>query len=118
LDSLLSQGHAGSVGAHGLTEMYAVLTRTPFTPAIQPSEAWQTLEATILPHLEVIALSAPAYKQLVQHCATAGWIGGRVYDLIHLRCAQKADCDRLYTFNVKDFRALAPEDFRERVCAP
>ena len=118
LDSMVSHGHRGSISAHGLAEIYAVLTRTPFTPAIYPSEAWRILEATVLPHVEVLALSAAEYKHLVQQCAAAGWIGGRVYDLIHIRCARKAQCDRLYTFNVKDFRALAPDDFRDRVCSP
>src|SRR5439155_9444578 len=53
-----------------------------------PSEAWQIIEEMILPH--------------------NGWAGGRIHDAIHLRCAQKARCDRICPFNVKDFRALAP----------
>src|ERR1700736_1749247 len=43
----------------------------------------------------------------VRHCATSGWAGGRIHDAVHLRCAEKASCDRIYTFNVKDFRTLA-----------
>ena len=35
-------------------------------------------------------------------------VGGVVFEALHLHCAQKAACDRIYTFNVKDFRALAP----------
>jgi hypothetical protein len=35
-----------------------------------------------------------------------------------LRCAQKADCDRIYTFNVKDFRSLAPAGLAEKIAAP
>ena len=33
--------HHGYIGADGLTEVYSVLTRTPFKPPLYPSEAWQ-----------------------------------------------------------------------------
>jgi len=118
LEGMVSQGHHGCMSAHGLVEIYAVLTRTPFVPAIYPSEAWQILEVSILPHIEIVVLSAAEYQDLVRQCAAEGQVGGRVYDVIHLRCAQKAACDRLYTFNVEDFRALAPGEIRERICAP
>jgi predicted nucleic acid-binding protein len=118
LDGMVSEGHTGCISAHGLAEVYAVLTRTPFIPAIYPGEAWQILEASILPDMEIVALSAAEYKDLVRQCAAEGQIGGRIYDWIHLRCAQKAKSDRLYTFNVKDFRALARDDFRDKVCTP
>jgi hypothetical protein len=36
------------ISSHGLAEFYAVLTRTPFTPPIYPSEAWQLLTENIL----------------------------------------------------------------------
>lgn len=118
LDAMLLEGHKGYVSAHSLAEFYSVLTRTPFIPAIYPSEAWQMLEVSILPHVKIVALSGAEYKDLVRQCATEGHVGGRVYDAVHLRCARKAKCDRLYTFNVKHFRALAPDSFRHKVSAP
>ena len=118
LDAMASQRHKGFMSAHSVAEVYSVLTRTPFDPPIYPGEARQILEASILAHLEVVALSATDYRDLVRECAAEGQIGGRVYDAIHLRCARKARCDRLYTFNVKDFLALAGEGFRDKVCAP
>jgi len=51
-------------------------------------------------------------------CAIAGWTGGRIHDAMHLRCAQKAQCDRIYTFNVKDFRTLAAPEMLSRIAAP
>jgi len=118
LEAMVSQGHEGYMSAHSVAEVYAVLTRTPFRPPVYPSEAWQILEASILPHLEIVTLSATDYKDVVRQCAAAGQIGGRIYDAIHIRCAQRADCDRLYTLNVRDFRVLSPEDFQDRICAP
>jgi len=44
LEELLRRKHRGCISAHGLTEVYSVLTRTPFKPPLYPSEAWQIIE--------------------------------------------------------------------------
>ena len=38
-----------NVGAHGLAEFYSVLTRTPFTPRVHPTEASRFLDDNVLP---------------------------------------------------------------------
>jgi predicted nucleic acid-binding protein len=118
LEELVSRKHRGYLSAHSLTEVYPVLTRTPFKPPLYPSEAWQIIEQMILPHMELVTLTPKEYREVVRHCAVSGWVGGKVHDAVHLRCAQKAGCDRIYTFNVKDFRALAPPDLANRVALP
>ncbi len=118
LDESIGRKHRGSVSAHSLTEFYSVLTRTPFRPPLYPNEVWQIIEAMILPHMELVTLSAKEYQEVVRQCSRSGWIGGKIHDAVHLRCAQKAGFDRLYTFNVKDFRALASDEFRGRIAAP
>ena len=97
------------VSAHGLAELYSVLTRTPFTPPVYPAEAWQVISENILPYFEVVTLSAKEYSDTIRNCAKLGLTGGRLYDALHLRCAQKSGCSRIYTFNVKHFKTLAPE---------
>lgn len=99
----------GCSSTHALAEFYAVLTRTPFTPRVSTSEAWQLLAHNILPYFEVAALSARDYQDAIHGCATQGWIGGRIYDALHAQAARKAGCDQIYTFNVRHFRQLAPE---------
>lgn len=118
LEELVSRKHRGSISAHSLTEVYSVLTRTPFKPPLYPSEAWQIIEEMILPHMELLTLTPKEYREVVRHCAASGWAGGRIHDAVHLRCAQKAGCDRIYTFNVKDFRALASPDLADKISAP
>jgi predicted nucleic acid-binding protein len=118
LEELVRGRHKGVISAHSLTEVYSVLTRTPFKPPLYPSEAWQIIEQMILPHMELVTLTAKEYREVVLRCAANGWAGGRVHDAVHLRCAQKAECDRVYTFNVKDFRSLAPAGFADRIAAP
>lgn len=46
-----------------------------------------------------------------------GAMGGATYDVVQLACARKAAAERIFTFNVKDFRGLDP-DIAERVMAP
>lgn len=57
---------------------------------------------------------AEFYSALIK----AGLVGGVLFDALHLCGAQKAGCDRIYTFNVKDFRALATDAFRDKITAP
>jgi predicted nucleic acid-binding protein len=108
----------GFISTHGLAEFYSVITRAPFTPRVHPAEAGRFLDDNILPYFELVALSAKDYKAVLHSCTVAGLIGGVVFDALHLHSAQKAGCDRVYTFNVKDFRALAPSDLIDKISAP
>ena len=108
----------GYIITHGLAEFYSVLTRAPFSPRVHPAEAGRFLEDNILPHFELVALSPHDYKAVLSTCAKAGLVGGVVFDALHLRGAQKAGCDRVYTLNVKDFRALAPNELQDKISAP
>jgi predicted nucleic acid-binding protein len=106
------------ITTHGLAEFYSVLTRAPFRPRVHPAEASRFLEDNILPHFELVALSAEDYRTVLSTCAKAGLVGGVVFDALHLYGAQKAGCDRIYTFNVKDFRALATDALRDKITSP
>jgi len=108
----------GCISTHGLAEFYSVLTRAPFTPRVHPTEAGRFLDDNVLPHFELVALSANDYKLVLRSCAVSGLVGGLVFDALHLHSAQKAGCDRLYTFNVKDFRLLAPSSMADKIAAP
>ncbi len=117
LSSVRSKKIDGHISGHGMIEFYAVITRTPFRPPVYPNEALQLLTQNILPFFEPITLSTKEYRDVVQGCAEQGWTGGRIYDLLHLKCAQKAGCDRIYTFNVRHFQQLAPE-LASRITSP
>jgi predicted nucleic acid-binding protein len=108
----------GCISTHGLAEFYSVLTRAPFVPRVHPAEAGRFLDDNVLPYFELIALSGNDYKAVLRSCTNAGLIGGMVFDALHLHGAQKAGCDRVYTFNVKDFRVLAPPALADKIAAP
>lgn len=106
------------VSAHGLAELYAVLTRAPKPLSIHPSDAWQMIEKGILPHVKVVSLSSDEYRSVVEECGRQNWAGGLIYDLLHLRAAAKSSCARIYTFNVKHFRSIAPAGLKEKILMP
>ena len=108
----------GCISTHGLAEFYSVITRAPFTPRVHPTEAGRFLDENILPFFELVVLLAEDYKTVLRSCIAAGLIGGVVYDALHLHSAEKANCDRIYTFNVRDFRSLAPKEFLDKISAP
>jgi predicted nucleic acid-binding protein len=118
LEELIRRKHRAYISAHSLTEVYSVLTRTPFKPPLYPSEAWQIIEEMIIPHMELVVLTPKEYQEVVRHCVVNGLAGGRVHDVVHLRCAQKTGCNRIYTFNVRDFRSLASADLADKISAP
>lgn len=117
-DVFANKKQQGVICSHALAEVYSVLTRAPAPLLIYPAEVWQMLETGILPHVELVSLTGTEYREAVAECARNNWAGGRIYDLMHLRAAQKSACRRLYTFNVKHFRSLAPASWQANIVAP
>jgi predicted nucleic acid-binding protein len=105
---ITSGRHQGFVSAHGLAETFTTLTRLPVAPMIHPSEAYRLVSETIAGRCEVVPLAEKDYLSTLAAAAKAGLRGGVIYDALHLRCAEKAGCDRIYTFNIADFVRIAP----------
>lgn len=108
----------GCVSSHSLAELYSVLTRTPFRPRIHPAEAGRFLEEGIFPFFEVVSWTDEDYRLTLRASANLSLIGGAAYDALHLCAARKANCERLYTLNIKDFRALAPAEWHDKITSP
>lgn len=96
------------VAAHTLMETYSVLTRLPLKPRITPSVAIQFLETNLLPTVQVVALSAQDYLDLLRSLPALGTAGGTVYDSLLVKAAELAQVDHLLTFNVKHIQRLWP----------
>ncbi len=101
-------GHEGFVSAHGLAETFNTLTRLPITPMVHPTEAYRFVSETIVGRCAVVCLVEKDYLATLEAAAKAGLRGGVIYDALQLRCAEKARCDRIYTFNISDFVRIAP----------
>jgi predicted nucleic acid-binding protein len=65
----------------------------------------------------VISLDANEYFLAIESLSRRGFGGAVIYDALLLACARKAKADRIYTWNLRHFRALAP-DLAERIVAP
>lgn len=108
----------GFVSTHGMAEFYSVITRVPFNPRIRPADAGRLLDENILPWFGLVELSSGDYRSTLQSYAAAGLVGGIIFDALHLCAAKKANCDLIYTFNLRDFRAIAPEELKARITIP
>jgi predicted nucleic acid-binding protein len=59
--------------------------------------------------LKIISLDAREYYSAMEEAATAGIVGGMIYDMLLARCALKAKAETIYTWNVNHFQRLGPE---------
>ena len=108
----------GFMGQHSIAEVFASLTRLPVQPRIHPVEAARIVTENILPHFEVVLLGKEDYLEAMNIMASGGWSGAKIYDALLLRCAARCAAERIYTFNLGDFRQLAPPGLHEKICAP
>lgn len=98
----------GCCAAHSLAELYATLTRLPGRHRLSGDQVLLFL-GNIRERLTTVALDAEEYFAVMEEAATAGIVGGAVYDALLARCALKSGADTIYTWNVKHFQQFGPE---------
>ena len=103
-------------GAHTLAEVYAVLSRLPGGRKVRPQFADRLLEQ-IVTRMTVVPLSAEEYATTIHAAARMGLAGGIIFDAVLLACARKVDAQRIYTWNERHFRLVAP-DLSDRITTP
>jgi predicted nucleic acid-binding protein len=108
----------GFMSAHSIAEVYAALTRPPVQPRIHPLEALRILTDNIMPHFEIIPIGKKDYVEALNTVGNGGWSGGKIYDALLLCSATKNPVERLYTFNLTEFKPLAPPGLQRILCAP
>ena len=107
----------GFISVHSIAEMYAALTRLPVQPRIHPAEAARIITDNILPHFETVSVGKKDYTEALRLVGDGGWGGAKIYDALLIGCAVRSGADRIYTFNLVDFRQIAPS-LEEKICAP
>jgi predicted nucleic acid-binding protein len=95
-------------GVHSLAEIYSVMTALPVRPAIPPEQALLFIEE-ILRRLTPVSLTVEEYATAIRNTAALGFTSGRIYDALLLACAAKWQAKAIYTWNVKHYRASAPD---------
>lgn len=96
------------VAAHALAECYATLTALPLSPRLSSGQAKHLLRHSITNHATVVPLDEDDYASVLDRAADLDLRGGAIYDLLHVRAAERAEADALYTFNGRDFRRMPP----------
>lgn len=117
LESIAEGKDVGVASAHSLAEMFSALTSVPVTPRILPSEARAIVATNVQRHFRFVDITVAMYERAMEICVGRGLGGGRVYDALLIECARLAEAERMYTFNLQDFRRLAP-DLADRLAAP
>jgi predicted nucleic acid-binding protein len=114
---LIDERNCGWISQHAIAETYSVLTSAPLVPRIHPSEVLTILQENILPYVQVVSLEPADYQRVAREMAAGHWRSGKIYDALHLCCAEKQPIDLIYTFNVGDFQRLAPH-LRTKIRSP
>jgi len=97
-----------AVSSHCLAEVFASLTTMPTIPRMTPEMVQEVLATGLLASAEIVSLSARDYELAIDHMVRLGLVSGAIYDALHVRAAEKAECDELVTFNGRDFRRMPP----------
>jgi len=108
----------GVVAGHSLVELYAVLTRLPPPFRHSPAQALLSIETNVVSHFQISSLTGREYAALLKELVLAGISGGTVYDAVLLKAAAKTAVDRIYTFNVKHFQEVSPENLLPIIASP
>jgi predicted nucleic acid-binding protein len=68
-------------------------------------------------HTRVISLDGEEYLETIDAMSRRGLSGAVVYDALILACARKARAERIFTWNLRHFRMVAP-DLTAKIMAP
>jgi predicted nucleic acid-binding protein len=102
--------------AHSLAEVYATMTRLPGRHRLNGDQVLLCLD-NIRERLTLIALTGDEYHSAIKDAASAGVVGGTIYDALIARCALKAKAETVYTWNRRHFEQFGSK-IAERLRAP
>lgn len=105
-----------ATSAQTVAEVYHTLTAMPPVLRLAPSDAVLAVE-TFLKRLIPVTLTAEECMETLRRTANLGHSGAMIYDALHLACARKIAADKIYTWNLRNFRRVAP-DLASRIVSP
>jgi predicted nucleic acid-binding protein len=93
---------------HSLAEVYSGMTALPVKPPIPAEQAFLFVQE-VQSRLTLVALEPHEYFETIHRSSELGLTSGRIYDALLLGAAAKCRAQTIYTWNLKHFRAIAPE---------
>lgn len=94
------------VNTHALSETFSSLTGGILKFRFSPAAAVQAIERAVLPRVDAVALTFEECLGALREAHGRGIRGGAIYDYLHLVSARSRSAPRLYTLNVRHFRAF------------
>jgi predicted nucleic acid-binding protein len=102
--------------AHTLAEVFATMTALPVKDIIPPEQVLLFVQE-VRDRFTIVTLTEDEYFETIERTAARGLTSGRIYDALLLKCAAKVKAETIYTWNLKHFRAIAPQQ-ADRIQAP
>lgn len=97
------------IAGHSLLESYSVLTRLPPPHRMSPEITLRLLSETLATSdIVICGVDPQGYWLVLREMARSEVAGGRVYDAAIAHAAKRAGATALFTWNVRDFIAVAP----------
>lgn len=93
---------------HAMTELYSVLSGSLKPRRLSPKIVVPLIEQ-YAKKITVFTLTFDETLHVIKDCATRGITGAAIYDTLILACARKAGATVIYTYNLRDFRRIAPD---------
>ena len=109
LQRVISKQDTASCSLHSLAETFSVLVRLPSKPKLPAKRVFELLETNVIPHFHFVALEQSDYIDAFRSFSETSFSGGRIYDFLILLASRKVSPDRIYTFNVNEWKMLAPD---------
>ena len=103
-----AEAAGASLAAHSLAELFAVLTGRPLPTKVPPVLAEQIVRHTSK-RFHTVTLTTGETLNAVQGLAMLGHSGGMIYDALLIACARKVAATRIFTWNQRHFRLIAPD---------
>jgi predicted nucleic acid-binding protein len=105
---LMADKEQACCAAHSLAELYSALTRLPGKHRLSGEQVLLFLEA-IEERLTVTTLEGEEYFSAIKRAGAAGIVGGMLCDALIAECALKSKAEKIYTWNLENFRRLGEE---------
>lgn len=113
---LHATSQSSACAAHSLAEFYAVMSRLP-GGRLQKPEIAALFVGQIVDRVSLVTLTAPEYAEIICAAAQLRIAGGTIFDALLLACARKVNAERIYTWNIRHFKLVAP-DLAHRIITP
>ena len=107
----------GALALHSIAETWRVLSSFPGEPRADAGTLLGAIESLLAGRFDVIEPVRGDYRVVVQDLASRDLRGPIVYDALLLQAARRSGPDIILTYNLRDFRRLAP-DLGDRIQAP